>query len=154
MADPEGFGVYPPKIVVHTDVFLEHLCTVRVSSLLRQAMAKFFCYTTVFQAIELFSFARTETEWRAIEDSMAAVKILGLNPRNARKYGELLADRGRPDLMTVLIAGLCRESRLPLLTDRRNEFRGIPGLLVVPTQFIERYETGTQVLHAARGGSS
>ena len=148
---PKKTGLTAPKIVVHTDVFLEHLCTVRQSSVLRQAMSKFFCYATVFQAIELFSLARSEAEVRAVEDSMAAVKILGLNPKNARKYGELLAGRAKPGLMTALVAGLCRESRLPLLTDRRKEFRGIPGLLVVPPKVVERYETGAEILNAVRG---
>ena len=142
-----------PKIVIHTDVFLEHLCTTRRSSLLRQAMSKFFCYATAFQAIELFSLARSEQEVRAIEDSMAAMKILGLNPKNARKYGELLSGRVRPPLMNVLVAGLCLESRLPLLTDRRKEFRGIAGLLVVPAVFLELYETGEEILKAVRSRS-
>ena len=81
------------KIVVHTDVFLSHLSGDRSPSLLRVAMGRFFCYTTVFQAIELFSLARSENEVRLVEDSMAAMKLLGLNPKNARTYGALLAAR-------------------------------------------------------------
>ncbi len=75
-----------PKIVVHTDVFLGHLVAVRQPSVLRQAMGKFFCYATVFHAIELFSLARSKQEEKAIEDAMSAVKVLGLNPKNARAY--------------------------------------------------------------------
>jgi predicted nucleic acid-binding protein len=118
---------------------------------LRQALNKFFCYATVFQAIELFSLARSETEAHAVEDSMASVKILGLNPKNARKYGELLGHRKRPGLMAVLVAGLCKEGRLPLLTDRKKEFKSFPGLLVVSPRLVEKYDTGAEILNTARG---
>ena len=107
-----------PKIVIHTDVFLEHLSGSRHPSVLRQAMGKFFCYATVFQAIELFSLAESEKECRAIEDSMAAMKVMGLNPKQAQKYGALLTSSKHLDTLNVLIAGLCLESKLPILTDR------------------------------------
>lgn len=139
-----------PKIVVHTDVFVEHLCGSRHPSVLRQTMSKFFCYTTVFQAIELFSLVKSEKEHKAIEDSMAAMKIMGLNPKQARKYGELLASSKRVETLNVLIAGLCRESKLPLLTDRKQDFKGIKGLVVIPTRLISRFESGEEILSAVR----
>lgn len=137
-----------PKLVVHTDVFLEHLCGVKHPSILRQAMRKFFCYTTAFQAIELFSLARTEAEAQAVQDSMAAIKLLGLNPKSAGAYGRLLATHGRRDRWTLLIAGLCLESRLPILTARRREFAGIAGLIVVPPRMIEKGGSGEEILRA------
>lgn len=139
-----------PKIVVHTDVFVEHLCGGQHPSVLRQTMSKFFCYTTVFQAIELFSLAKSEKERRAIEDSMAAMKIMGLNPKQARKYGELLATSKRVQTLNVLIAGLCMESKLPILTDRKQEFKGTRGLMIVPTRLISRFESGHEILSAVR----
>lgn len=137
-----------PKIVIHTDVLLEHLKGNRSPSILRQAMGKFFCYATVFQAIELFSLAESEKEYAAIEDAMAAMKIMGLNPKQARKYGMLLTSAKRLDTLNVLIAGLCLESKLPILTDRKADFKGIRGLVVVPTRLIPRYESGHEVLNA------
>ncbi|MBI1805752.1 MAG: hypothetical protein HYR76_01720 [Ignavibacteria bacterium] len=72
------------KIVVHTNVFLDYVVQDHKNeSVLRLAMQKFFCYTTVFNAIQLFALARTEKERRVIEDSMSAMKILGLNAKNA-----------------------------------------------------------------------
>jgi predicted nucleic acid-binding protein len=137
-----------PKIVIHTDVFLEHLRGRRHPSVLRQAMNKFFCYATVFQAIELFSLAESEREYRAIEDSMAAMKLMGLNPKQARKYGALLTSSKRLDTLNVLIAGLCLESKLPILTDRRQDFRGVKGLVVVPTRLVSKSESGAEILKA------
>ncbi|MEK9135989.1 MAG: hypothetical protein AAB393_02600 [Bacteroidota bacterium] len=139
-----------PKIVIHTDVFLDHLCGEKHPSVLRQAMGKFFCYATVFQAIELFSLARSEKERKAIEGSMAAMKIMGLNPKQAQKYGGLLARRKRLDVLNILIAGLCMESRLPILTDRKKDFAGIAGLTLVPTRLISKFDSGNEILSAAR----
>lgn len=133
----------PKKIVVHTDVFLGHLAGERSPSVLRVAMRRSLCYTTVFQAIELFSLARTEREVREVENTMAAMKLLGVNPKNARLYGKLLAARrrnslheGRVSEWSILIAGLCIESRLPLLTERKREFAGIKGLQIISPRMI------------------
>ena len=134
--------------MIHTDVFVEHLCGGEHPSVLRQTMSRFFCYTTVFQAIELFSLAKSEKERMAIEDSMAAMKIMGLNPKQARKYGELLASSKR--VLNVLIAGLCMEGKLPILTDRKPDFKGMRGLVVVPTRLISRFESGHEILNAVR----
>jgi predicted nucleic acid-binding protein len=140
-----------PKIVVDADIFLDHLRGTREPSFLRLALQRFFCYTTVFQAIELFSHGRNERELRAIEDSMASVKILGLNPKNARLYGTLLAKK--KNVMRTLAAGLCREGRLPLLTGRPGEYRGY-GIQLVPVRLVARYTTGQEILGAiARTGS-
>ena len=138
-----------PKIVVDTDVLLEHLRGRRQPSVLREVLGKCFCYTTVFQAIELFALARTEKERTAVEDSMAAMKLLGLNPKNAGRYGTLLHSYAKRDRYALLIAGLCIESRLPLLTDRQRMFKGIKGLQCVPTRFVGRFASGAEILKAA-----
>lgn len=139
-----------PKIVVHTDVLLEHLTTKKSSSVLRLAMSKFFCYTTAYQAIELFASAKSEEQKRIVEDSMAAMKVLGLNPKNARKYGELMASNKKADRWNILIAGLCIESRLPLLTDRKKDFRGMAGLDIIPTRLIAEGKSGQEILRTVQ----
>jgi len=134
------------KIVVHTDVILDHLRSRRGPSVLREAMGKFFCYTTVFNAIELFSMTRTEAELNAVEGALAAMKVLGLNARSAKRYGELLAHGKNPDRWSALVAGLCLESRLPLLTDRKKEFAVFRGLTIVPTRLIVSGKTAKEIL--------
>lgn len=141
------------KIVVHSDVILDHLCGDNYPSALRRAMGKFFCYTTVFQAMELFSYARTEVERKSVEDAMAALKLLGLNPKNARRYGELLRSVSRAATLNILTAGLCLESRLPILTDRKRDFAGVQGLEIVPTARLRRFDTGAEILHSVRARS-
>jgi len=119
------------KIVVHTDVLLEHLEGSAHPSALRLAMGEFFCYTTVFQAVEVFAAMRTRRARRAAEDAMSAMKILGLSPKKAPEYGALFAAHPRKRATDLLVAGLCLESRLPLLTARGKDFRGIRGLAIV-----------------------
>ena len=98
-----------------------------------------FCYTTVFNAIELFALAKTKRESRAVEEALSAMKILGLNAKNAPNYGDLFASARRPRTMDLLTAGLCLESKLPLLTANPEAFQGIRGLvLVTPAQLGKR----------------
>ncbi len=73
---------------------------------------------------------------------MAAMKLLGLNPKNARKYGELLAAKRKTSDWNILIGGLCVESKLPMLTDRKKDFAGISGLQIVTTQTIVKKKLG------------
>ena len=138
------------KIIVHSDVLKAHLDGGKAPSVLRIAAQRFFCYTTVFQAIELFAMARSAEDMQAIEDSMAAIKVLGLNPKNAAAYGKLLASHKRRSAMNLLVAGMCLESRLPLLTDQRKDFQGIQNLVIVPTRLVSRFSSGDEILQEAQ----
>jgi predicted nucleic acid-binding protein len=125
------------KVVVHTDVLVEYmLCRKNEISLLRRVMGVFFCYTTVFHAIHLFSLAASEAERVEVERTLSAMKILGLNPKNARLYGDLFRRRRRTPPANLLIAGVCLESKLPLLTGRHGDFRDIEGLIVIPANVL------------------
>ena len=136
------------KVVVHTDVILEYLRGTRRPTALRRAMGTFFCYTTVFNAVQLFALLRTPHERKAAEDAMSAMKLLGLNPKNAMRYGDLFAAHPRLRPMDLLVAGLCLESGLPLLTDRGKDFRGIRGLTIVPTRAVGAGKTGADIVNA------
>jgi len=135
------------KLVVHTDVLLDHLRGASHPSVLRRAMGLFFCYTTVFQAIELFAAMRTAKERKAAEDAMSAMKLLGLNPKNSPLYAGLFAAHPGRRTMDLLVSGLCIESRLPLLTGQRKEFAGIGGLLLVSPRLIEQGRSASDILN-------
>ena len=135
------------KLVVHTDVLLDHLRGVDHPSVLRRAMGLFFCYTTVFQAVELFAGMRTTKERKAAEDAMSAMKLLGLNPKNAPLYGRLFAAHPGRRPMDLLVSGLCIESGLPLLTGRRKEFAGIRGLRLVSPRMITAGRSASDILN-------
>jgi predicted nucleic acid-binding protein len=139
------------KLVVHTDVLLDHLCAVNHPSALRRAMRAFFCYTTVFHALEIFASLRSERERKAAEDMFGAMKILGLNAKNAPRYGRLFSAHPRLRPMDLLVAGLCLESRLPILSDQAEDFRGVRGLKVIPTRTLLRAAAASGVVTALEG---
>jgi len=100
-------------------------------SFFRRALRTYFCYTTVFQAIELFSIARSDEERQAVEDMLAVLKILGVNGKSVVRIADDVARAGEHKEQSGYIAGVCRESRLPLLTWMKAEFERFPGLVVV-----------------------
>jgi len=131
----------PGKIVIDTDIILDHLTLDHSKSgpglsLMRRAMSKFFCYTTVFNAMEVFELCETRRQMLAAEHALSALKILGMNGKSGRSLGAILRlarKRGLRDFDT-LIAGLCVESRLPLLTGRPKNYRGVRSLRIIPAQ--------------------
>ena len=139
-----------PKLVVHTDVLRDHLYGMQSPSILRIVQSKFFCYTTVFQAIELFSEAITSVEREAMQNAMASMKLLGMNAKNAWEYGRLLKKNPQRRELDILAAGLCIESRLPLLTNQRTAFKGIKGLLLVSPSLVRREDSAKKILNLAR----
>lgn len=140
----------PPKIVIDTDVLADHLLNPGPGeSSLRMAMKMFFCYTTVYNAIELFALARTEGERTAVEGAMGAMKILGLNAKSARKYGEWFPDEGKRKGLHWLIAGICTEAKLPLLTGRPGRYRAFPGVPLLHPSVLRRGLPPGELLHRA-----
>jgi predicted nucleic acid-binding protein len=138
------------RVVVDSDILLDHLQGTASPSVLRRLMGLFFCYTTVFQAAEVLARARTEREVQATHDAMGAMKILGVNARGASRYAELLRSARARNRWQMLIAGLCLESGLPLATGRAREYRNFPGLLVLPARLITVGAAAEEILEAAR----
>jgi predicted nucleic acid-binding protein len=96
-------------------------------------MSQYFCYTTVFNAIELFSLCNSANERLVVENVMHSIKILGLNGKSAKNVGRYFSQSRAEHLrdMETLIAGVCLESRLPILTGRPQRYRGIRALRVI-----------------------
>jgi predicted nucleic acid-binding protein len=155
-ASEGNLSVTVQKVAVDTDIVLAHLMETGTVSLLRKAMGIFFCYTTVFNAIELFSLARTEKEIQAVDDALYSMKVLGLNAKSAKNMGKVLARRsaqGRNE-MTGLMAGLCIESRLPMISMNHKRFNGIEGLRVIPARRLSGFHTAEDILSGSHHGSS
>lgn len=138
------------RVVVDSDIILDHLEGATSPSVLRRLMGLFFCYTTVFQAAEVLARARTKGEVQAMHDAMGAMKILGVNARGASRYAELLRSARTHDRWRMMIAGLCLESGLPLATGREREYRIFRQLLVLPASLITAGAAAEDILEAAR----
>jgi predicted nucleic acid-binding protein len=120
------------KVIVHTDIILDHLLQRgSTPSLLRRVLGVWFCYTTVFNAIELFSYTSGERERLAVRNALSPMKLLGMNAKGAPAYGELLRTRAGDGVLNILVAGLARESRLPVLTARPSDFPRIRGVRIL-----------------------
>lgn len=140
------------KLAINTDIVVEYLLHhgPRVPAL-RVAMMKFFCYTTVFNAIELFALAPGDGERSAVNAALGAMKILGLNAKQSPRYGAWFAEHPGLKPVSVLIAGLCVESKLPLLTNDTKSFRGFHGLRIIKGSAMRIEETAESILSNNRG---
>ena len=110
-------------------------------------MNMFFCYTTVFNAIEAFSVARSKKEIQAVDDAMSALKVLGLNSKSAKAAGRIFSGVSSAKVTEVpaLIAGVCLESKLPIITLNPRRFRGVKLLQVVRAQMLDRNDMGLTI---------
>ena len=126
------------KIVIDTDIVLDHLMYRGSSSrerrsLLTRIMNEYFCYTTVFNAIELFSLCRRKDELETVAYVPSSLKLLGMNGKSAKNLGPLLATarKNRMRDFDALIAGVCIESRLSRLTRNPKRYKGLRSLSMV-----------------------
>ncbi len=116
------------KIVVDSSIIAEHLTTVNAESILRKLSKEYFCYTTVFNAIELFAVSKNLKETQAIEDAMGSMKVLGINSKSAKNIASIVSSSKRD--FAALIAGVCIESKLPIVTLNPKRFSGTQKLPV------------------------
>lgn len=117
------------KIVVDSDIIADHLTTTKNESYLRKLSKLCFCYTTVFNAIELFAAAGSLKETQAVQEAMDALKILGINPKSAKNIASVVSSSKKD--FAALIAGVCMESKLPIVTLHPKRFSRIKELKVV-----------------------
>jgi predicted nucleic acid-binding protein len=118
------------KIVVDTSIIAEHLTTVQKRSFLRELSKRYFCYTTVFNAIELFAAAGSLKETQMVQKAMDGLKVLGINPKSAKNIGAVVSSSKKRDF-SVLTASICLESGLSLVTLQPKRYAGIKKLDVI-----------------------
>jgi predicted nucleic acid-binding protein len=120
------------KVVLDTDIFADHLTAGRSEvTALRSALSEYFCYTTVFNAVQLFAAAGNARERGKVEDVLSTVKILGMNGRNAKKFAALEGFGKTAVPVETMIAGICIEARLPLMTARRGAYGKFRNLRII-----------------------
>jgi predicted nucleic acid-binding protein len=136
------------KVVIDTDIILAHLAQTRGVSLLRKAMNMFFCYTTFFNAMELFSIARKKKEVEAVEHALQAMKILGVNPKSAKTMAVHLAAARKKGKTTVgtFIGAVCVESKLPVLTMHPERFTHVQGITILSGSEFSRTNSVKELL--------
>lgn len=120
------------QFLIETDVLREYL--VSRSSLLRSALREGVCYTTMYNALEIFRLAKNEAEREVVKNMLSAVRVLGFNYRYAEQFALIIKEvEAQSDTeiteREALIIGMAKTSKLTILTreyfDRYKSLRGV-----------------------------
>ena len=99
-----------------------------------EALTSQVLFTSVVSAFELYSGAKTEKQIRAVETLLQAIVVFPISLDSSRRAGHI---RRNLDLewktipmADCLIAGICQEQKIPLLTRNKKHFERIPNLIL------------------------
>ena len=132
------------QFLIETDVLREYL--VSHSSLLRSALREGVCYTTMYNALEIFRLAKSEAEREVVKNMLSVVRVLGFNYRYAEQFALIIKEiEGQSDTditeREALIIGMAKTSKLTILTreyfDRYTSLHGVDvasEALTVPSE--------------------
>lgn len=107
------------QFLIETDVLREYL--VSRNSLLRSALSEGVCYTTMYNALEIFRLAKSEAEREVVKNMLSVVRVLGFNYRYAEQFASIIIDieeKSKTDITEreALIIGMAKTSKLVILT--------------------------------------
>lgn len=120
------------QFLIETDVLREYL--VSRSSLLRSALREGVCYTTMYNALEIFRLAKNEAEREVVKNMLSVVRVLGFNYRYAEQFALIIKEievQSDTEITEreALIIGMAKTSKLTILTreyfDRYKSLRGV-----------------------------
>jgi predicted nucleic acid-binding protein len=110
------------QLLIETDVLSDYLTTPEgETSLLRLALQRASCYTTMINALELFRAASTTLQHDAVLSMFYLVRVLGFNPRYAEPFAASAREVEATKNLTIsaresLILGMAQVSKLSILT--------------------------------------
>ena len=107
------------QFLIETDVLREYL--VSSNSLLRTALSEGVCYTTMYNALEIFRLAKSEGEREIVKNMLSVVRVLGFNYRYAEQFALIIKEieqKSGTDITQreTLIIGMAKTSKLTILT--------------------------------------
>ncbi len=120
------------QYLIETDVLREYL--VSHNSLLRSALSEGVCYTTMYNALEIFRLAKNEAEREVVKNMLSVVRVLGFNYRYAEQFAQIIREieeQSKTDITEreALIIGMAKTSKLTILTreyfDRYSPLQGV-----------------------------
>lgn len=120
------------QYLIETDVLREYLVT--KNSLLRAALSEGVCYTTMYNALEIFRLAKNEGEKEVVKNMLSVVRVLGFNYRYAEQFALIIKEieeQSKTDITEreALIIGMAKTSKLTILTrecyDRYSSLQGV-----------------------------
>lgn len=121
-----------PKYLLETDVLIQYLTTEipNKDHYLIKLMQKGICFTSVFNASELFMLAKTDLEKNKIRDLLNALKVLGLHSRYSLSVS---ACRDNFDnIRDALFYILAEQNRLIIVSNHPEKYAGLKVKSVHP----------------------
>lgn len=146
------------RVVMEPTVFIEHLRRTsplrKMESVYSRLLLRFECYTTVINVYELYSGAKTEKKIAEADAILAPIKILSLRADYPKNIGLLSVVLRRQNLdiseFDKLIAGICLENEMPIVTRNTEHFDRVPELLAIPAGVVEAYEDAEEIVKVSR----
>jgi predicted nucleic acid-binding protein len=119
------------QYLVETDILREYLTHKgQELSLLRQALSSGTCYTSMVNAMEIFSEMTGERERAAASNMLLVVRVLGFNARFAEPFAHMAKEHAGLTQREMLVLGMAKASKLTVLTSEH--FDRYAALGVVP----------------------
>ncbi len=118
------------QFLIETDVLREYLVAKGSGqTVLRNALSRGVCYTTMYNALELFRAAHNKEESDAVMQMLMCVRVLGFNSRFAQSFADMAKEVEEKNGITLsqreaMIIGMAKASKLSIIT----------------TDYFERYE--------------
>ena len=114
------------KFLIDTDIIISHITIKndRHSDLIK-LMQRGICFTTVINAVELFSAAEDDHQLEVIRKVLNVFKVLGLNSRYALKVSEFKNYvKNNRDILFLIVA---KSNNLPIITYKKSRYN-VPGI--------------------------
>ncbi len=126
------------QFLIETDILREYLVAAKgEETILRKALSNGVCYTTMYNALELFRAAGGKDENDAVMQRLMVVRVLGFNSRYAQSFAESAQEiENRTGIVLsqreLLIVGMAKASKLTIVTnDLYERYRSVGIVSVV-----------------------
>ena len=125
------------QFLIETDVLREYLVAAKgEETILRKALVTGVCYTTMYNALELFRAANGKEESDAVIQMLMVVRVLGFNSRYAQSFAEtaLEIEKQTGIILThreAMIIGMAKASKLTIVTNDYFERYKLSGIVTV-----------------------
>jgi hypothetical protein len=114
-----------PKYLLETDVLIQYLTTDIPNKVhyLIKLMQKGICFTSVFNASELFMLAKTDLEKNKVRDLLNALKVLGLHSRYSLSISD--CKNNFDNIRDALFYILAEQNRLIIVSNHPEKYTGL-----------------------------
>ena len=126
------------QFLIDTDVLRDYLIARKEEeTLLRKALTKGVCYTTMYNALELFRAAGNKEETDAILQMLMVVRVLGFNSRYAQSFAEASQEIEMKTGISIthreaMMIGMAKISKLTILTKEFfGRYKGMEAVAVL-----------------------